>query len=538
MSNVLGIIGPVMIGPSSSHTAGACRLGRIARALLGTDAHRARITLYGSFAKTYRGHGTDRALVAGIMGLATDDDRLRDSLELARESGVDVSFACEEGEGLHPNSALIELEAAGGARVSVLGSSVGGGQVVVTRVDGMQVRITGLRTTLVVRHLDVPGLIASVTDVLADRGANICDFSLARQARGGVAVMTIEVEGDVGEGVAARIEALPGVEACTMLAPVGGVESCEPACDAPDVSGIEADFVYGNLSDVVAAAERAGVPLSHVVLAQQAPAMEMEPAELYARMRERLRVMDECVEPGSAACLRSTSGLTGGDAHRMRVAVEAGSCVAGGLVARAVQRALAVSELNAAMGRVVAAPTAGSCGILPAAVLSMRGERGCGERACVMALFAAAAVGLVIEHGATLAGAEGGCQAETGAAAAMAAAAIVELAGGTPAQASDAASMAIQALLGLVCDPVAGLVEVPCVRRNATGVSVAITCADMALAGIGATIPFDEAVAAMRRVGNALPPTLRETGEGGLATTPTGARLAACVFGDCASCGR
>ena len=325
-----------------------------------------------------------------------------------------------------------------------------------------------------------------------------------------------------------------------MLAPVGGAETCERAGDdeVPDVSGLEADFVYGSLSGVVEAAERAGVPISHVVLAQQARAMEMEPAELYARMRSRLHVMDECVEPGSAADLRSTSGLTGGDAHRMRQAERVGSCVAGGFVARAVQRALAVSELNAAMGRVVAAPTAGSCGILPAAVLSMRDERGCSEVSCVMALLTAAAVGLVIEHGATLAGAEGGCQAETGAAAAMAAAAIVELAGGTPAQTADAASMAIQALLGLVCDPVAGLVEVPCVRRNATGVSVAITCADMALAGIGATIPFDEAVAAMRRVGNSLPPTLRETGEGGRATTPTGTRLAGCVFGDCGSCGR
>ena len=540
MSNVLDVIGPVMIGPSSSHTAGACRLGRIARALLGAEPVRASVTLYGSFAKTYRGHGTDRALVAGILGLATDDGHLRESLELARERGVDVAFSTDEGDGLHPNTALIELSDASGGHVSVLGSSVGGGQVVVTRVDGMQVRITGLRTTFVVRHLDVPGLIASVTDVLADCGANICDFSLARQARGGVAVMTIEVEGSVGSAVRSRIEALPGVEACTMLAPVGGSEACVPACedDVPDVSGLDADFVYGSLADVVASAQEVGVPISHVVLAQQARAMEMEPAELYARMRGRLRVMDECIEPGSAADLRSTSGLTGGDAHRMRAALDGGSCVAGGLVGAAVQRALAVSELNAAMGRVVAAPTAGSCGILPAAVLSMRDERNCPEPACVMALFCAAAVGLVIEHVATLAGAEGGCQAETGAAAAMAAAAIVELAGGTPTQVADAASMAIQALLGLVCDPVAGLVEVPCVRRNATGVSVAITCADMALAGIGATIPFDEAVAAMRRVGSSLPPTLRETGEGGLAATPTGQRLAGCAFGDCGSCDR
>ena len=540
MSNVLDVIGPVMIGPSSSHTAGACRLGMIARALLGHEVARARVTLYGSFAKTYRGHGTDRALVAGILGLATDDERLRDSLGIARERGVDVAFETGEGEGLHPNSALIELEGMGGERVSVLGSSVGGGQVIVTRVDGMQVRITGLSTTFVVRHRDVPGLIASVTDVLAECGANICDFCLARQARGGVAVMTIEVEGDVDASVARRIEGLSGVEACTMLAPVGAAEACEPAGAAsiPDVSGLAADFVFGRLSDVVAAAEGAGVPISHVVLAQQARALEVEPAELYARMRARLRVMDECVAPGSEAGLRSTSGLTGGDAHRMLVAVDASSTVSGGLVARAVQRALAISELNAAMGRVVAAPTAGSCGILPAAVLSMRDERGASERDCVMALFSAAAVGLVIEHVATLAGAEGGCQAETGAAAAMAAAAIVELAGGTPAQVADAASMAIQSLLGLVCDPVAGLVEVPCVRRNATGVSVAITCADMALAGIGATIPFDEAVAAMRRVGNAMPPALRETGEGGLAATPTGARLASCVFGDCGACGR
>ena len=542
MSNVLDIIGPVMIGPSSSHTAGACRLGRIARALLGAEPTRADVTLYGSFAKTYRGHGTDRALVAGIMGLATDDARLRDSLELARERGLAVRFSTDEGEGLHPNTALIELAGRDGAHVSVLGSSVGGGQVVVSRVDGLAVRITGLRTTFVVRHLDVPGLIARVTDVLASCSANICDFSLARQERGGLAVMTIEVEGEVDAGIVGRIEAIRGVEACTMLLPVGEEERAdapEPG-EVPQVEGLAADFLYGSFAECVAAAEREGVPVSHVVLAQQARAMEMEPAELYARMKARLAVMDACIEPGSRADIRSTSGLTGGDAHRVAELRASGGAVAGSLVAGAVQRALAVAELNAAMGRVVAAPTAGSCGILPAAVLAMRDERGASERDCVMALFCAAAVGLVIEHGATLAGAEGGCQAETGAAAAMAAAAIVELAGGSPRQVAAAASMAIQSLLGLVCDPVAGLVEVPCVRRNATGVTVAITCADMALAGVSETIPFDECVAAMRRVGNTLPATLRETGEGGLAATPTGVRLAGCVFGSggCEGCGR
>ena len=143
----------------------------------------------------------------------------------------------------------------------------------------------------------------------------------------------------------------------------------------------------------------------------------------------------------------------------------------------------------------------------------------------------------MVERNATLAGAEGGCQAETGAAAAMAAAAMCELCGGSPRQCADAAAMAVQALLGLVCDPVAGLVEVPCVKRNATGATVAVSCAEMALAGIGATIPFDECVLAMRRVGSVLPSTLRETGEGGLAATPTGAALAGEFLSSCAGCG-
>lgn len=221
------------------------------------------------------------------------------------------------------------------------------------------------------------------------------------------------------------------------------------------------DLSYDTLAEVVAAAEAADARLSDVVLAHEAEALEMGKDELFSEMAGRLRVMDECIDPGCAEGLRSPSGLTGGDAHREREAVRSGRSLVGGVVGGALYRALAVSELNAAMGRIVAAPTAGSCGILPAAVLTMREEVGASERGCVMSLFTAAGVGLVIERNASLAGAEGGCQAECGSAAAMAAAAVVELAGGTPAQAADAVSIAIQSMLGLVCDPVAGLVEVP-----------------------------------------------------------------------------
>ncbi len=196
------------------------------------------------------------------------------------------------------------------------------------------------------------------------------------------------------------------------------------------------------------------------------------------------------------------------------------------------------------MGRIVAAPTAGSCGILPAALLTMQAEKNIPERDCVMSLFTASAVGMVIANNASLAGAQGGCQAECGSAAAMAAAAIVELAGGTPHMVEHAIAIAIKNILGLVCDPVAGLVEIPCIKRNASGVAGAFVAAELALAGIESAIPADEVIWTMKKVGDAMSSSLKETAEGGLAATPTGRRLHEQVFGTarepgsgCSGCG-
>ena len=177
------------------------------------------------------------------------------------------------------------------------------------------------------------------------------------------------------------------------------------------------------------------------------------------------------------------------------------------------------------MGKIVASPTAGSCGILPGTVISMLEEGRCDEHAAVMALFTAGAVGMVIARNASIAGAQGGCQAECGSASAMAAAALVELFGGTPGQAAQACAMAIKNQLGLVCDPVAGLVEIPCIKRNASGAVNALLCADLALAGVESYIPFDQVVDAMYAVGKAMPKSLRETAKGGLAVTPAGLRM-------------
>ncbi len=288
---------------------------------------------------------------------------------------------------------------------------------------------------------------------------------------------------------------------------------------------------YDSIAAICKAAAEKQTTISALVLSDQSEQMEIPEEELYKRMEKSLHVMQEAVREGKNPDLRSTSGLTGGDAAKVEAYAETGG-ITGSFLNRAMARAIAVSEYNAAMGKIVASPTAGSCGILPGAVISMLEEGRCDERAAVMALFTAGAVGMVIAEKASIAGAQGGCQAECGSASAMAAAALVELAGGTPAQAAEACAIAIKNQLGLVCDPVAGLVEIPCIKRNVSGIAIAFTSADMALAGVESKIPVDECVLAMRQVGDMLPCALKETSQAGLAATPTGNRLKKQVFGE------
>lgn len=258
-----------------------------------------------------------------------------------------------------------------------------------------------------------------------------------------------------------------------------------------------------------------GGSIAGVAKREQAARSHTDEQAQEARMRQALDVMRASVQEGMQPHLRSVSGMAGGQAARLsQYACEA---LGGPVMGKAMAKAMAVAECNACMGKIVAAPTAGACGILPAALLTMQEERGYSDAQVIDALFTAAAIGRVIARRASISGAEGGCQAECGSAAAMTAAALAELSGGTAQMASDACAFAMMNSLGLVCDPVDGLVEVPCVYRNVSGVAVAITAADMALAGIRSPIAADDVIDAMKAVGDALPASLRETGEGGCA---------------------
>ncbi len=288
---------------------------------------------------------------------------------------------------------------------------------------------------------------------------------------------------------------------------------------------------YNSVEELVEAALSSEKKISEIVLKQQAEDMETTEEIVYSTMESSFAVMRQSVLDGMDEALRSPSGLSGGAASKLKKAVEEGKNHYGHLLGNAISMALAVTEYNSCMGQIVAAPTAGSCGVIPAALISVMEEYDLPKHDIIMSLFTASAIGMVIAKCASIAGAEGGCQAEVGSASAMAAAALTEIFGGTPQMVSDSCAIALKNTMGLVCDPVAGLVEVPCIKRNAMGVANAFTASELACAGITSAIPADEVIMAMKHVGNLMSSSLKETSEGGLAATPTGCRLRKQIFG-------
>lgn len=284
------------------------------------------------------------------------------------------------------------------------------------------------------------------------------------------------------------------------------------------------------MAELVHLAESQGKMISEIMIEQEIQVSGRSRNDIMKQMDNNLIVMEEAVKRGLEG-VTSHSGLTGGDAVLLQKYIEKGNFLSGEIILHAVSKAVATNEVNAAMGTICATPTAGSAGVVPGTLFAVKSKLEPSREKMIRYLFTAGAFGFVIANNASISGAAGGCQAEIGSATGMAAAAIVEMAGGTPSQSAEAMAISLKNMLGLVCDPVAGLVEVPCVKRNAMGAANAMIAADMALAGIKSRIPCDEVIEAMYKIGNQMPSTLRETGEGGLAATPTGRKLAEQIFG-------
>ena len=286
---------------------------------------------------------------------------------------------------------------------------------------------------------------------------------------------------------------------------------------------------FNSIAELAELAQKANCPISQIVIQWELENNFVSEEKQRAMMLKNWQVMEESLKRGLKNYEKSVSGLTGGDAVKLYAYRQHG--YTGEAVLSAAASAVGVSEVNAVMGRIVACPTAGSCGIVPAAIYAAAEKNGNNIDEIVDALFTASGIGMVVEANASIAGAYGGCQAECGTAAGMAAGALVQLAGGTPEMVGNAVALAMKNLLGLACDPVAGLVEVPCVKRNGFIAVHAMVAADMAMAGVQSVIPVDDVIDAMNRIGRSMPSSIKETAEGGLATTKTGLRLTKEIFG-------
>ncbi|MEK5231087.1 L-serine ammonia-lyase, iron-sulfur-dependent, subunit alpha [Lysinibacillus sp. FSL K6-0232] len=289
------------------------------------------------------------------------------------------------------------------------------------------------------------------------------------------------------------------------------------------------DVLFHNVRELVERAEQEEKLISEIMIEQEILITGRTREDVIQQMDRNLTVMEEAVERGLQG-VQSVTGLTGGDAVLLQNYIAQGHSLSGDLLLDAVSKAVATNEVNAAMGTICATPTAGSAGVVPGTLFAVKNKLNPTREQMIRYLFTSGAFGFVVANNASISGAAGGCQAEVGSAAGMAAAAIVEMAGGSPQQCAEAFAITLKNMLGLVCDPVAGLVEVPCVKRNAMGAANSLVAADMALAGVSSRIPCDEVIGAMYRIGQSMSPNLKETARGGLAATPTGKAISKAIL--------
>jgi L-serine dehydratase len=494
-----------MRGPSSSHTAAAFRIGSLARALLGGEPNEAIFTFDrgGSWAEVYHEQGSDLALAAGLMGWPITDERFPQALEVAPVQGLEISFKVKSLPGAdHPNTVEMRLALQSGRTLLAVAKSTGGGGIVFSQVEHWAVELSGDAYEVLV-EVDL-GAVAAVEGFLVEQGdaleAATCQVGDKR------ALLRARRCSSLGAEARHGLEALPGVRHVWIAPPVSFPQRGQP--------------LFSSASEMIASAEERGCSLGQIALAYEAALLGLPESEVLDEIDRRFEVMRAAVRRGLEQDLPPMQ-LLRPSAGQIYQAEAAGRVAVGGLHTRAAARAMAVMHVNGGMGVVCAAPTAGSAGTIPAVAVTMVEEMGLSHEKVALSLLAASAVGLVVATRATFAAEVAGCQVEIGASGAMAAAAVVEAAGGSARQGCDAAAIAFQNTMGSVCDLVQGIVEIPCHTRNAAAASSAFVCADLIMGGYLNPIPLDETVDAVLAVGQALPCELKVTALGGLALAPS-----------------
>lgn len=506
------VLGPVMRGPSSSHCAAALRIGRLCRDLMDGQIDQVLVTFdpNGSLATTHKSQGSDMGLFGGLLGWEADDERLPDYERAIAEAGIDIRINIEDIDVDHPNTYKMSLFSGEEMR-EMTAISTGGGMIEVIEIDGSPVRMGGdyFETLVYVQDAEqVEAYLRATVDADEIRVHN------TRQA-----FIEIKAQAFLPDNILAELRAMDAVLFIKQLAPV-----------LPVMSRRDLEVPFITCAEMLAYNQDKQLALWELGIAYESARGGISPEEVYRRMEALVRIMRTSIQSG----LKGTEyhdRILGSQSTNFQKQLEEKKLIEGDVLNRIILFVSAMMEVKSSMGVIVAAPTAGSCGALPGAVLGAASAMGLSEETTVKGMLAAGMIGVYISAHATFAAEVGGCQAECGSGSGMAAAALVEMAGGNLDQALSAASMALQNSLGMICDPIANRVEAPCLGRNIMAASNALSCANMALADYDHLIPLDEVIETMDQVGKSIAHELRCTNLGGLSITKTAKAIEARLEG-------
>lgn len=503
------VLGPIMRGPSSSHTAGSYRIGRMARLLLGEKPVWVSLAFdpEGSYGRTYREQGANLGFAAGFLDWPITDRRFPQALEFASRSGISLEFRVSPLEKAdHPNTVQIEMTGQSGRKLRLRARSTGGGLIVINELEDWDVSLTGKAFVLLIES--ERGSEAGIEAALGDEKDDIGTPQV--QSRGNLVLVQVQSRRQWSDSALERLRGLSAVRRLWSVPPVFHVQRGDP--------------LFSTAGEMVSAARERGSSLGRAALEYESALLGMSEEAATAEMRGRWEVMRSAIHQGIRGEGLNMKLLEPSAAAIFRAEAE-GKTPVGGAATRAAARALAVLHVSNSGGVVCAAPTGASSGVIPAVLATLAEEKNLSLDRIALSLFAAGAVGLIIARRATFAAETAGCQVEIGAAAAMAAAAVVEAGDGTAGQAADAAAISLQNTMGSVCDLVQGICEIPCHTRNAVAAASAFVCADMIMGGYRNPIPLDETIDAVFSVGRMLPPQLRCTSLGGIALAPSALNL-------------
>jgi L-serine dehydratase len=498
------VIGPVMRGPSSSHCAASVRIGKMARDLMDGELEEIWIEFdaRGSLATTHESQGSDMGLFGGFLGWEATDERLAESARAIQEAGIRVHIEISDSGAEHPNTYKFTLKNSTD-RHTMTAISTGGGMIEVIEIDGARVSMAGdYYETLV--YLDSGG-----DEVLEFLSGNVDADEILFLRGTGTQFIEIKAQGFLEEAIVSELHSEYNVQRIKTLSPV-----------LPVLSRKEIEVPFVTSEEMLEYNEAKDLDLWELAIHYESARGNVSHEEVFRKMKDIVRIMQESVLKGIEGT-EYADRILGYQSGSFLTQMENNRLLDGGILNQMVLYVTAMMEMKSSMGVIVAAPTAGSCGGLPGTCIGAASAMGLSLDDMTKAMLAAGMIGVFIAAHATFAAEVGGCQAECGAGSGMAAAALVTLGKGTTRQTIAAASLALQNILGMICDPVANRVEVPCLGRNVMAASNALVCANMALADFDAVIPLDEVIGAMDEVGKSIPRELRCTGLGGLSVTTT-----------------